>query len=198
MADAVRDITIAFAEPDRDLLRLMRGLLIADGYRVFGLNHLDPADIVACRADCIVLTLDRFPVDALLRDLFRHAPESPIIAIAASDQIDLVELVKSGVTDFLRKPYQTEELVARIAKATGRFGEASERSAGTIGTFTVLTGREHEVLAELASGASSKEAGRKLGISPRTVDVHRARIKEKLHVRRSVDLVRLVFDVRKT
>jgi DNA-binding CsgD family transcriptional regulator len=68
-----------------------------------------------------------------------------------------------------------------------------QRTFGDFPGFQSLTGREHEVLAQIALGASSKEAGRTLGISPRTVDVHRARIKEKLQVRRAVDLVRLVY-----
>ncbi len=56
-----------------------------------------------------------------------------------------------------------------------------------------LTPREREVLELLTSGASNKEAGRMLGISPRTVEVHRARIKDKLGARNTADLVRLVL-----
>ncbi len=56
-----------------------------------------------------------------------------------------------------------------------------------------LTSREADVLAEIAAGRSSKEAGRSLGISPRTVDVHRARIMQKLGARNAADLVRIVL-----
>ena len=52
---------------------------------------------------------------------------------------------------------------------------------------------ERQVLAEIMAGASNKEAGRKLGISPRTIEVHRARIMEKLGARNAADLVRIVF-----
>lgn len=56
-----------------------------------------------------------------------------------------------------------------------------------------LTPRERQVLAEIMAGASNKEAGRKLGISPRTIEVHRARIMEKLGAKNAADLVRIVF-----
>ena len=60
-------------------------------------------------------------------------------------------------------------------------------------TQSPLTPREREVLAQIASGASNKESGRQLGISPRTVEVHRARIMEKLGARNAADLVRIVL-----
>jgi two-component system response regulator FixJ len=57
----------------------------------------------------------------------------------------------------------------------------------------LLTPRERDVLAQIARGASNKEAGRQLGISPRTIEVHRARIMEKLGARNAADLVRIVM-----
>ena len=57
----------------------------------------------------------------------------------------------------------------------------------------LLTPREREVLARVIAGASNKEAGRTLGISPRTVEVHRARIMDKLGAKNSADLVRIVL-----
>ena len=56
-----------------------------------------------------------------------------------------------------------------------------------------LTPREREVLARVIAGASNKEAGRTLGISPRTVEVHRSRIMDKLGARNAADLVRIVL-----
>ena len=56
-----------------------------------------------------------------------------------------------------------------------------------------LTPREREVLTQIAEGASNKEAGRRLRISPRTVEVHRARIMEKIGARNAADLVRIVL-----
>jgi DNA-binding CsgD family transcriptional regulator len=61
-----------------------------------------------------------------------------------------------------------------------------------------LTRREQDVLAQIVAGASSKEAGRHLGISPRTIEVHRARIMEKLGAKNAADLVRIVYDERRS
>ena len=73
--------------------------------------------------------------------------------------------------------------------------QALQRSP-TLGRFPgheLLTPREGEVLAQIAAGASNKEAGRRLGISPRTIEVHRAHIMEKLGARNAADLVRIVL-----
>jgi len=66
-----------------------------------------------------------------------------------------------------------------------RLAEASGRRA--------LTPRERDVLSQITSGASNKEAGRQLGISSRTVEVHRSRIMDKLNARNAADLVRIVL-----
>lgn len=60
----------------------------------------------------------------------------------------------------------------------------------------LLTPREREVLEQITNGASNKEAGRQLGISPRTIEVHRARIMDKLRARNAADLVRIVLSQR--
>jgi two-component system response regulator FixJ len=61
------------------------------------------------------------------------------------------------------------------------------------GAVSELTPREREVAVLVADGASSKEAGRRLGISPRTVELHRAHIMEKIGARNAADLVRIVL-----
>ena len=62
-----------------------------------------------------------------------------------------------------------------------------------VGDVRSLTPRERQVLAEIMAGASNKQAGRALGISPRTIEVHRARIMEKLGAKNCADLVRIVL-----
>ena len=60
----------------------------------------------------------------------------------------------------------------------------------------LLTPREREILLQIVNGASNKETGRVIGISPRTVEVHRAHIMQKLKARNIADLVRIVLNVR--
>jgi PAS domain S-box-containing protein len=91
-----------------------------------------------------------------------------------------VEAIKHVAVDFIEKPLDAETVVTRVDKVK----TASARCR--------LTPREREVLTQIAAGASSKEAGRQLGISFRTIEIHRARIMEKLGAKNAADLVRIV------
>jgi len=74
----------------------------------------------------------------------------------------------------------------------GRVPRSGDRSAEAK-AIDRLTPRERAVLEEITAGASNKEAGRRLGISPRTVEVHRAHIMDKLGARNAADLVRIAL-----
>ena len=106
--------------------------------------------------------------------------------------------MKCGAVDFFEKPVQFDVLVdsLRMAMKITRAKPPRPFAVTPARNFPgreVLTRRERDVLAQIASGASNKEAGRLLGISPRTVEVHRARIMEKLGARNAADLVRIVL-----
>jgi FixJ family two-component response regulator len=106
-----------------------------------------------------------------------------------------VEAIKSGAFDFIEKPFDLDAVVARVRRAIdawARRGSAGFQRREFPGHH-LLTPREREVLAEIAAGASNKEAGRRLGISPRTIEVHRARIMDKLRAKNAADLVRIVL-----
>jgi PAS domain S-box-containing protein len=103
-----------------------------------------------------------------------------------------VEAIKHGAVDIVEKPLDAETAVTRVDEV--KTACARRRDGGTSLDFTPtpLTPREREVLTQIAAGASSKEAGRQLGISFRTIEIHRARIMEKLGARNAADLVRIV------
>jgi PAS domain S-box-containing protein len=109
-----------------------------------------------------------------------------------------VEAIKHDAVDFIEKPLDAETAVTRvdelkIACARRRDGDTSLDVTPThFPGYDFLTRREREVLTQIAAGASSKEAGRQLGISFRTIEVHRARIMEKLGAKNAADLVRIV------
>ena len=86
-------------------------------------------------------------------------------------------------------------MVKRISDALDKRNGASANGHGGHDSqaLKLLTPREREVLGQITSGASNKEAGRNLGISPRTIEVHRARIMDKLGARNAADLVRIVL-----
>jgi FixJ family two-component response regulator len=120
---------------------------------------------------------------------------SPVFVISGQGDIPMaVSAIKLGAVDFIQKPFDAETVVASVRDAMA----ALERQAGNRDTTVfpgsdLLTPRERDVLREITAGASNKEAGRILGISPRTIEVHRARIMEKLGARNAADLVRIVL-----
>jgi PAS domain S-box-containing protein len=109
-----------------------------------------------------------------------------------------VEAIKHGAVDFIEKPLDAQTAVTRVdevktAGARRRDGDTSlDVPPAHFSGYDFLTPREREVLAQIAAGASSKEAGRQLGISFRTIEIHRARIMEKLGAKNAADLVRIV------
>jgi two-component system, LuxR family, response regulator FixJ len=150
---------------------------------------------------CIILDVHmpgRSGLD-ILKELSAQDCPAPILIISGQGDIPMaVEAIKNGALDFIEKPFNAETVVSRVREAL----EARERrkAAGSSGALALpfpgrdtLTPREREVLAQIAGGASNKEAGRHLGISPRTIEVHRARIMEKLGARNAADLVRIVM-----
>jgi DNA-binding CsgD family transcriptional regulator len=96
-------------------------------------------------------------------------------------------------------------LLSRLRFFSGPGAPTNEHALNRIDGITVrecaettsaerLTRRELEVVAELIAGASNKQAGRNLGISPRTVEIHRARVMAKLGARNAADLVRIALE----
>jgi FixJ family two-component response regulator len=108
-----------------------------------------------------------------------------------------VAAIRKGAFDFIEKPFAAETVPARIRKALAAQARALSHTQDHLPKrflgYDLLTPRERDVLAQITAAASNKEAGRKLGISPRTVEVHRARIMEKLQAKNAADLVRIVL-----
>ncbi len=133
----------------------------------------------------------------ILREIGAPEYPAPILMISCrSDVPAVVAAIKSGAFDFIEKPFAIETVVDRVHAAIsvglGR-GNGKESKQRYFPGYELLTPREHEVLAQITSGASNKEAGRNLGISMRTVEVHRAHIMQKLKARNAADLVRIVL-----
>ena len=149
---------------------------------------------------CLVLDL-RMPGMTgleLQAELARRGSGLPVIIITAHGDVATTRsALKGGAVDFIEKPIDDEALVAAIAAALDRDARERERAqaaAGAAERLARLTGREREVLALVAEGRHNREIAVALGISPRTVEVYKARLMEKLQVRRLPDLVRLVLE----
>jgi RNA polymerase sigma factor (sigma-70 family) len=149
---------------------------------------------------CLVLDL-RMPGMSgleLQAELARRGAVLPVVIITAHGDVATTRAaLKGGAVDFIEKPVDDEALVAAITAALDRDTRERERAqaaAGTAERLARLTGREREVLALVAEGRHNREIAVALGISPRTVEVYKARMMEKLQVRRVPDLVRLVLE----
>ena len=138
----------------------------------------------------------------ILKELRGEDYPAPIFMISGQGDITMaVSAIKNGALDFIEKPFRGGEIVARLNEAIGAFARRqAENSSTKIGSLHFpgrepLTRREREVLEQFASGASNKEAGRTLGISPRTIEDHRANIMKKLGAKNAADLIRIVMTV---
>jgi len=123
----------------------------------------------------------------------------PIIFITGhSDVAMAVEAMQHGAFDFLQKPFRDQDLIDRIHRALERDAR-SRRSLAQQEKIrqriASLTPREREVLALMTQGKPSKVIGADLGVSQRTVEVHRARVMEKSGAASLAQLVRMVMDL---
>ena len=121
----------------------------------------------------------------------------PIIFISGHARVpDSAHAFRAGAVDFLEKPFDNATLMERIAEALKKDKENRVQRAERLvlekylGSLTV---RETKVLSLIARGDSNKEIGKKLGISNRTVEAHRARIMEKMQAENLVDLMRMAM-----
>jgi FixJ family two-component response regulator len=198
---------VFIVDDEPTVLGALATVLRLEGYAVAG--FADGASFLAAARErtpaCILLDVHmpgRSGLD-ILRELNAEHYPAPIFIISGQGDIPMaVEAIRNGALDFIEKPFDAKTVVGRMADAIAAWERrrAGPAGAGQIPTrfpgHEQLTTRERDVLMQIAGGASNKEAGRELGISPRTVEVHRARILEKLGARNAADLVRIVMSPR--
>jgi FixJ family two-component response regulator len=120
----------------------------------------------------------------------------PIIFITGHGDVPMaVDAMKSGATDFIQKPFRDQELLDRIHKALqqdreSRVARARERAVRE--RLALLTPRETEVMQRVVKGQANKVIALDLGVSQRTVELHRARVMRKLKMRSVAELVQAV------
>jgi FixJ family two-component response regulator len=179
-------------------------VLTAGGYQV--ICFADGAALLAVARSrtpaCILLDVHipgKSGLD-ILKELHGEEYPAPIFMISGQGDIAMaVRAIKNGALDFIEKPFRGSEIVERLSDAIGAYQRRqAENSTPEIGSLHFpgrepLTPRVREVLDQFTAGASNKEAGRTLGISPRTIEDHRANIMKKLGARNAADLIRIVM-----
>ena len=123
----------------------------------------------------------------------------PVIFITGHGDIPMaVEAMQHGAHDFLQKPFRDQDLIHRIQQALAKDAKtraALEEHDRIRSRLETLTPREREVLALMTQGKPNKIMAHELGVSQRTVEIHRARVMEKSGAVSLAQLVRMVMDV---
>ena len=135
---------------------------------------------------CVLLDV-RMPVldgMGVLRAMATRGIVMPVIVLTGHGDVAVaVEAMKAGAVDFLEKPYEKKALMEAINNAFEKIGEddiGHQRAARAQAAIARLTARETEVLHCLVDGMTNKSVAQELDISPRTVEIHRANLMEKL------------------
>ncbi len=196
---APRARSVYVVDDDDAVREATHTLLEAAGYAprsfVSGDDFLDHADLhgpgVALLDICMPGPTGLEVQEALAR---RASTLSVIVLTGHGDVATAVKAMKAGAADFLEKPYQPMALIEAVRRALHRAAEAAPLPEDARELIGRLTPREHEVLVGLTAGGSNKSIARDLNVSPRTVEMHRANMMERLGARSLSDALRIAHD----
>ena len=191
-----------FVVDDDDAVRdSLDALLTALGHDVelfpSGTAFLDACDTIG--KGCVLLDIRMPRMDGMEVQERLHArrPDLPVIMITGHGDVSMaVRAMKSGAVDFVEKPLREEILRQSIEAALQTAREShiqQSRETAARASIGRLTPREREVLEHLVAGRANKVIAQALDCSPRTVEIHRARIMEKMAARSLPHLVRLAL-----
>ena len=155
-------------------------------------TKLDPGCILL---DIRMPGMDGLEVQQALQD---KGVGLPVIIMTGHGDVALaVKAMKAGAVDFIEKPFEKEALLGSLDEGYRRLSQKDvthDRARDAAVRLRALTAREREVLDGLAQGQPNKVIAYNLGISPRTVEIHRANLMNKLAVRSLSEALRIVFE----
>ncbi len=204
MTPTAEDILIHVIDDDAAFRRSLVFLLESMGWTVA--SHASAEDFLAATpepaaAACLVLDI-RMPMMSgleLQQVLRQRGWRVPIVFITGHGDVPMaVEAMQAGAFDFLQKPFRDDDLLARVQRALARDGEMRAVLAARRDTrerLATLTPRERDVLDLVVVGKANKVIAADLGLSQRTVEIHRARVMEKMDAASLAQLVRMVLDL---
>lgn len=192
---------ILIVDDDADVRDSLRALLESAGFDV---RDFDSAKAILAdggldQAACLIADIRMPDMDglALQEELVNRKIGLPVIIVTGHGDVPLaVRAMRAGAVDFIEKPFDDELLLQSIKQALAlrkeSRGQASlaQTAAARIG---LLTERERQVLECLVAGKANKVIAYELDISPRTVEIHRAHVMEKMQARSLSDVVRLAL-----
>lgn len=191
---------IHVVDDDPAVRNSLRALLVAHRFEVAAsataqefLDSLDPAVPACLLLDLRMPGMSGLELQALLKE---RGIAIPVIVLTGHGDVPVaVRAMKAGALDFIEKPASEEQLLAAIEQAAQVLSDrppASLPPDEAARRLARLTARERQVLDHLVLGQTNKAIADELGISQRTVEIHRARIREKLEARGLADLIRMV------
>ncbi|MEK7246657.1 MAG: response regulator [Pseudomonadota bacterium] len=179
---------------------LLQRIVEAGGWRA-EVHESAELFLAALRADgpgCVLLDMRMPGMNGLdcLREIKRRDSLLTIVMVTGYGEVEFaVEAMKGGALDFLEKPIAVRQVLEAVRVALDRswaaYGERRAR-AGRERSLARLTPRERQVLDRIVRGEINKAVGKRLGISEKTVEVHRARVMSKLDAKSLADLIRIV------
>jgi two-component system response regulator FixJ len=192
---------IYVVDDDEAIRRSLSFLLKTSGFAVTlfdgGLPFLkDAADLPQ---GCVLLDVRMPDMDGLevQRELRARGVMLPVVIMTGHGDVDMaVAAMKAGASDFIEKPFDKQSLLACIEAARKQSiaaRGASARAQEAQARLNVLTDRERDVLDGLVEGLPNKSIAYDLGISPRTVEIHRANLMQKLEVKSLAEALRIAF-----
>lgn len=191
--------TIYIVDDDDGMRRALTGLMTTVGYQA--VPYARPAEFLSKydpqQPGCLVLDV-RMPEMSGLevqQQLNRAGSMLPVILVTGHGDIPMaVQAMKDGAFDFLQKPFRDQELLDRINAALKQDAEnraTVERHSDLKRRSESLTPREHEVMALVVDGRANKVIAIDLGLSERTVEIHRSNVMEKMGARSVAHLVKM-------
>lgn len=194
-----RKPVVYIVDDDDGMRRALTVLMTTVGYEPIAFAR--PAEFFAKvdpnKPSCLVLDV-RMPQMSGLevqQQLNRAGSLLPVILISGHGDIPMaVQAMKDGAFDFLQKPFRDQDLIDRINAALKQDAENRrnvDRLADLRHRYGTLTPREHEVMALVVDGRANKVIAIDLGLSERTVEIHRANVMEKMGARSVAHLVKM-------
>jgi len=197
--DTEQNSTVYIVDDDQAIRHAMELLMRSVGlvYEIFHSGDDFLSNHTNDRAGCLVLDI-RMPglggleLQEKLNDM---GSTLPIIFITGHGDVPMaVEAMQKGAVDFIQKPFRDQELLDRISEALTTDQQrrsAREEKAEVLSRIEKLTNRERQVLDLVVTGKPNKVIAYELGVSQRTVEIHRARVMEKMQAKSLADLVRM-------
>ena len=196
---AEKKVTIFVVDDDEAVRDSLQALLQTRGFEVRAFESA-PKFLSAINKNTrgCVLTDVRMPeMDGLelQRRLVGHM--LPVVVMSGHGDIPMaVQAMRDGAVDFVEKPYSDDTILDAVTRAAGQVEERARAVGGKTEAQTRLarlSPREREVLDKLVEGLQNKAIAHALEISPRTVEIHRANVMEKMEARSLSDLVRMAL-----